>query len=420
MAARKRLGIGIIGSGFMTRFHIQSFVAVRDADILGIWSPTREHAESAARLAVDLGVGGFGAQRCRAFESLAQMVSAPQIDAIWIVGPNYMRVAHAQEIFARLAEGKAELKGVACEKPLARNVAEARQMLDLAQQSGIPHAYMENQLFAPSVVRGREILWRRGAAISGRPYLARTAEEHSGPHNPWFWDGARQGGGVLNDMLCHCVESGRWLLTDPQKPRHSVTLKHVSAQIAALKWTRPEYAKRLKSRMHGIDYAKTPAEDFARGVLTFQDEAGNELILEASTSWSYVGTGLRLTFEVLGPEYSMSVNSLDSDLKVYFSREVKGTAGEDIVEKQNAEQGLNPVVPTESAYYGYEGENRYVVGKFLAGEMPAETWAEGFEVVQELMACYMAAEQKRTVPFPPDGLDAFVPAVAKGEWAPGQ
>ena len=50
----KRLGIGFIGSGFITRFHIQSFVAVRDADIRGIWSPHKKHAKSAAELANSL------------------------------------------------------------------------------------------------------------------------------------------------------------------------------------------------------------------------------------------------------------------------------------------------------------------------------------------------------------------------------
>jgi predicted dehydrogenase len=44
-----RLGVGFIGSGFITRFHMQSFTAVRDADVLGVWSPNaRRAAETAA------------------------------------------------------------------------------------------------------------------------------------------------------------------------------------------------------------------------------------------------------------------------------------------------------------------------------------------------------------------------------------
>ncbi|MCH2462667.1 MAG: gfo/Idh/MocA family oxidoreductase, partial [Gemmatimonadetes bacterium] len=52
-----RLGIGCVGSGFITRFHIQSLVGVRDAAVRGVWSPNREHAEEAASLARSLGVG---------------------------------------------------------------------------------------------------------------------------------------------------------------------------------------------------------------------------------------------------------------------------------------------------------------------------------------------------------------------------
>jgi len=48
------------------------------------------------------------------------------------------------------------------------------------------------------------------------------------------------------------------------------------------------------------------------------------------------------------------MNSLDSGLKLFMSREVKGASGEDLVEKQNAEQGLMSVLGNEAAVYGYE------------------------------------------------------------------
>src|SRR5580698_7472222 len=79
------------------------------------------------------------------------------------------------------------------------------------------------------------------------------------------------------------------------------------------------------------------------------DPRGQILIGEASTSWSFVGAGLRLSAELLGPEYSMSWNTLDSGLNLFFSREVRGASGEDLVEKQNAEVGSMPVVASEAA-----------------------------------------------------------------------
>lgn len=150
---KDRLGIGIIGSGFNARFHLQAFAGVRDADVVGLWSPNEKNAAEAARLAQSLGVG-----EPRLHRSIARMVADPAVQAIWL---------------------------------------------------------FENQLFAPSIQTGREIIWNRSVPLTGRPYLAPAAEEHSGPHKPWFWRGDLQGGGVLNDMMCHSVMRGRHLLTPP-------------------------------------------------------------------------------------------------------------------------------------------------------------------------------------------------------------
>ncbi len=229
----RRLGVGFIGSGFITRFHIRSWLAVRDADVRGVWSPHQARAEEAAALARELGVG-----EARAFATIEAMVEDPSIDCIWICGPNFARIDNMERIVSALSRG-ARLVGVACEKPLARNAAEAARMVELVEQSGLLHGYLENQLFAPAVERGKAIVWARGAALAGRPYLARAAEEHGGPHEPWFWRGDLQGGGVLNDMMCHSLEVGRHLLTRPGAPRDSIRPTEVSAQIATLKWSRP-------------------------------------------------------------------------------------------------------------------------------------------------------------------------------------
>ncbi len=410
----KRLGIGFIGSGFITRFHIKSFLAVRNGDVRGIWSPNQKHAEEAAALARSLRVG-----EAQAFASIEEMVASPEIDCIWICGPNHSRIDNLERIVKTLKAGKGSLIGITCEKPLARNVKEAKRMVELIEESGVLHGYLEDQVFEPAVVRGREIVWARGASIAGRPYLARSAEEHSGPHMPWFWQGDLQGGGVLNDMMCHSVEVARFGLTKPGAPRSSIRPTKISAQIASLKWSRPEYARLLQEMMgKDVDYSKKPSEDFARATINFVDEDGLPLIAEVTTSWSYVGAGLRLSTEILGPEYSMSINTLDSGLRLFFSRRVHGEAGEDLVEKQNAEQGLMPVVANETADYGYEWENRYFVDCFLDGKQPEEDFYDGLEVTQLLMAAYKSAEEERTIAFEPASLEDFVPMVARGTWRP--
>ena len=411
--SKERLGIGFVGSGFVSQFHIRSLVSVRDADVAGVVSPTREHAEAAAALAKRLGVGSP-----KVFRSIAEMVADPAVDALWICSPNDTRVAVVEKIVDAVERG-ASLIGVACEKPLARTVAEARRMLELVQRTRLLHGYLENQVFAPALARGKEIIWRRAAAIAGRPYLARAAEEHSGPHTPWFWLGSRQGGGVLNDMLCHSYEAARFLLTAPGEPRDALTVTDVNAQIASLKWTRKEYAEILREQTGGaVDYARAPAEDFARATVRLRTPEGFPALVEATTSWSFVGPGLRLRIEVLGPEYSMQVDTLNSELSVFLSRRVTGPGGEDLVEKQNAEQGLMPVVPDEEASYGYAAENRHMVRAFLEGQQPQETWEDGLAVTTVLMACYLSAERGQVVRFPAPELETFVPAVAQGTWRP--
>ena len=189
--ANRRLGIGVIGSGFNARFHLQAFTGVRDADVLGVWSPSREHAGNAADLARRLDVGP-----ARPYDSISDLVADPAIQAIWLCGPNHARVENVEEICHAVSRRAAPLLGVACEKPLARNVAEALRITELVRGAGVAHGYLENQVFAPQVEIGRALIWSRGASVSGRPYLARAAEEHSGP--------LLRGSGVASSRAAGC------------------------------------------------------------------------------------------------------------------------------------------------------------------------------------------------------------------------
>jgi predicted dehydrogenase len=412
--SKKRLGIGFVGGGFITRFHIKSLIGVRDCDVVGVMSRTQESAEESSKLARATGVGD-----ANAYDTITDMVADPRIDALWICSPNFTRIETFEEIAEAVISGKGELIGITCEKPLGRNVTEAKKVLELTQRAGLLDGYLENQVFAPSVTRGKEIIWARGAATTGRPYLARAAEEHSGPHMPWFWEGELQGGGVLNDMMCHSVEEARFMLTEPGKHRESLTPLSVNAYTACLKWQQPKYANILSENSGGkTDYLKKPSEDFARSLVEYADEDGNKLVVETTTSWCFVGAGLRLSMELFGPEYSMFINTLDSDLKVFFSRNVSGSSGEDLVEKQNSESGVMPVVSSETDVYGYTAENRHMVESFLAGKRPQENFDDGLDVTRLLMAAYMSAEKNKTIQLPNRDIESFIPSVARGEWNP--
>jgi len=65
-----RLGVGFIGSGFNAKFHMLGWQGVRDADVLGVWSPNATNAAAAARYANELDVG-----KARAYKSIGEMVA---------------------------------------------------------------------------------------------------------------------------------------------------------------------------------------------------------------------------------------------------------------------------------------------------------------------------------------------------------
>ncbi|WP_455367337.1 Gfo/Idh/MocA family protein [[Eubacterium] cellulosolvens] len=409
-----KLGIGFIGTGFVNTLHAKSLITVRNAEVTGVCSRHEKSGKQFAAFCDNLGIGVP-----KPFTELAEMIRNPAVDAVWIGSPNFLRVEQVKTITEEITQGKAELKGICCEKPLARTVKEAADMVHLIEKVGIPHGYLENTVFMPTIDRGREILWRRGALTSGRPYLARSAEEHSGPHSSWFWIGKNSGGGVLTDMMCHSLEGARYLLTGLDEPKDFIKPKTVSAEIATLKWSQPKYAKKLQKRFgKQVDYLKDPSEDYAKAIVTYETKNGDILMAESTNSWCFMGPGMRLIFELIGPEYFMEINGLKPMLHVFFSREVSGKGGDDLVEKQSAEQGLMPVLEDEPYIYGYQAENRHMVDSFLKEQMPRENWNDGLFITRMMAALYMSAENKKKLNFPPQGLDGFVPKVGLGTFKP--
>ena len=139
----KHLGIGFVGGGFITRFHIQSLISVRNVDVVGVMSKTKQSAEESAALARSIGVGS----KAKAYDSITEMIADPQIEALWICSPNFARIETFEEIADAVSSGKGELVGVTCEKPLGRNFQEAKKVLELTQSVSLLDGYLENQVF---------------------------------------------------------------------------------------------------------------------------------------------------------------------------------------------------------------------------------------------------------------------------------
>lgn len=407
-----RLGVGFIGAGFIARFMAQSWKGIRDADITATYNHNLPRAEELCSYTKSMGM-----PKPTPYDDLYRMLGDPKVDAVWIMTPNYMRVEAMKAITEEAIQGKNDLIGVCCEKPLARNMIEADILMNLLNKSGLLHGYLENQVYAPTITRARDAVWRHGAATTGRPYIARASEEHGGPHNSWFWDPRKSGGGVLLDMSCHSLEADRYLLMDPDKPKSSLKPVAIQANIESLKWSREPYLTELKNT-YGVDYSIAPAEDYASVNVVYETDEGQRVLSEAKTSWNYVGPGLRLSIEVLGPEYSGINNSLNTELSVFFSRNVEVPPSEEFIEKQTAEQGLIPIVADEAVAYGYQHENRHMVESFRAGKLPYENWNDGYLITELMMTAYKSAEDEKTIKYNPGSLRDYKPQVAQGTWKP--
>jgi len=111
----------------------------------------------------------------------------------------------------------------------------------------------------------------------------------------------------------------------------------------------------------------------------YETPDGDLVVGEATNSWCFVGSGLRITIELLGPEYSGTVNTLESGTDVFFSDRAAEDAGY-VVEKREADRGAMPVLPQEAATYGYLDQNEHVVEAFRAGRDASQDLRDGLEV----------------------------------------
>ena len=399
-------GIGFVSAGFITReAHVPSVEYLPGVQVAGIQNRTRA---TAADLADRCREQGWGDPSVYGDGEVADLVADPAVDGLWITSPNFTRVAVVDAAVDAVEDG-ADLAGIAMEKPVARNLQEAHSIADRIEGAGIPTAYLENWPYEPDIEKMHELLWERGRD-AGRPYIARARAEHGGPHSGWFWDGQLQGGGALTDMLCHSLAGNHVLLSDPDGDGSDVEPVVVSGDTETVKWSRDRYAEELHET-YGVDYADSPSEDYARVTVRYEGPAGEPLISEATGSWCYVGSGVRRSVELLGPEYSGQVVTNDEASSVFFSDDLGG--GEGWAEKQSATSGRMPIAAASEIDGGYVAENRDAVEAFRRGENGTLDLQDGLDVLELCMAAYKAAEDGADVDLRQTDLTAYTPPPAR-------
>jgi predicted dehydrogenase len=408
--SNQKLRVGFIGAGFISHFQSVALEQVRNMELAGVTSLAGAEQFAASARARNLGPATV-------YPSVTELVK--NVDAVAIYCPNFTRIAIMEEIVAAVKAG-AELKGVICEKPLGRNVAEARRLVNLANEAKLKTAYFENQLQMRPIkaqLKQLEPLQKKMGPLS----LTRSAEEHGGPHEGWFWDPTRQGGGVLCDMGCHSIAVGWYCLNPVGKPLTFMQPQSVSCDLGLLKWGLPFWREKLL-KDKGVDYTKTPAEDFCTGMFTYKNpETGQIAKAQFTNSWMFEKQGLRLFMDGMGPGYAFEVNTLVAPLTIFIGdAAAEATADAEVaLEKSTASRGLLAVHHNEADLYGYTDENIDAAESFLNGRDAFLPLSYGLEITKLVMAAYMAAEKKKTIdltdPSVQKELETYVPAIQQGK-----
>ena len=200
----KEVGVAVIGTRFMGRAHANAWRQVR-----AFFDPPL-----VPRLAVACGrdegsLRGFA--RRFGFKSITtDWREAVTRDDVGIVDICASNDVHA-EIAARAAEAG---KAVFCEKPLARSLAEAEEMLRAVEEAGVPHMVCFNYRFFPAIRLARQLV-RDGALGELRQVHALYLQDWGvDPKLPLTWRMKKElaGSGALGDTAVHIVDLARFLV----------------------------------------------------------------------------------------------------------------------------------------------------------------------------------------------------------------
>ncbi|PYV85182.1 MAG: gfo/Idh/MocA family oxidoreductase [Acidobacteria bacterium] len=142
-----------------------------------------------------------------AFDSVAKLAASPEVDAVLVTTPNSL---HLADVLAAIEGGK----HVLCEKPMAMNAEECRQMVEAARKRGVLLGVAHVFRFNHSVLRFREMV---AEGEIGRPIFARSEFSFlANPEHPrkWLYDSAVAGAGPIFDIGVHCIDALRFILND--------------------------------------------------------------------------------------------------------------------------------------------------------------------------------------------------------------
>lgn len=282
MPARKSLRIGLVGYGFMGRTHSNAYRQVNHFFDLNIKPDLKA-------------VCGRDAAKAKSFadkwgfESVEtdwrKLISRSDIDAIDIASPND---THKKIAVAAAGAGKIVL----CEKPLGRNIAEARAMVHAVEKTRVSNMVWYNYRRVPAVTLAKQII-SEGKLGRIFHYRAKFLQDWTiSPKVPlggealWRLDADVAGSGVTGDLLAHCIDTAIWL-NGPINMVSAMTETFIKERENVLtgkaETVRIDDASAFLARFANGSLATFEATRYARGhkaLYTFEINGGN-----ASLAW---------------------------------------------------------------------------------------------------------------------------------------
>ncbi len=367
-----KLGVGLIGSGFMGRSHALAFRSVGTVFALDL-QPELElladlDEDTARRAASALGFK-------RATGDWQALIADPAVDLVAITAPTHL---HREMVLAAVAANKP----VYCEKPLAGTLAHAREMTAAAEAAGVAALVGFNYLKNPIAQVAREMIagGEIGAVVGMRGI---HAEDYmSDPDAPVTWRHDPVGGGVIADLGSHIISLARYLLGD---------IAEVSATLRTVHPSRPVALGAAERR-------EITTDDEAHMLVRFAGGAEGTL----SASWVATGRKMQLAFEITGTRGSLAfTQERFNELMFYRAGQQPGRDGFTTITSGPDHPDYAPFCPAPGHQLGFNDmkviEVKALLQALAAGTTPQPGFAEATEIQQVVEAARLSGREGRWV-----------------------
>ena len=178
--------------------------------------------------------------------------------------------------------------------------------------------------------------------------------------------------------------------------------------------------KLLKER--GVDYAKTPAEDFATGMVTYRNpETGQSVKAQFTDSWMFEKQGLRLFMDGMGPGYAFEINTLVSPLNVFIGDAAARPSPirRGLWRRPRRARPARGAVQRSRPVRLHGREWRHAEGVLCGARRYVVLGTTAWKSQRLVMASYLSAERGKTIDLTDKAvlaeLDDYVPAIQQGK-----